>query len=74
MEKKVKGGIIKGYCDCCGKLLYDYIPESAIDAFGNNIFIPCYRMKSYTPYQRLGGRAFCSDECENKSIKRRVRG
>ena len=73
MEKKVKGGIIKGYCDCCGKLLYDNIPDGAMDAFGNGVAIRCYKMKSYVPYQRLGGRVFCSDECENKTIKKRAR-
>lgn len=73
MRKKVKGGIIKTYCDCCGKLLCDEIPDGAMDVFGNGMAIPCYKMKSYVPYERLCGKVFCSDECKNKTIKKRAR-
>ena len=37
MTKKVKGGIVKHYCDKCNKLIYDTIPkkeQSAIKVFG----------------------------------------
>ena len=71
MKKKVKGGIIKNYCDCCGKLLYDLIPDGGMDIFGNGSSIPSYKMKSYIPYHTLLGRQFCSEECESKYRKLR---
>lgn len=46
MIKKVKGGILKHYCACCGKLLYDEIPkEPTVKALGQ--FIPEYSIKRY---------------------------
>lgn len=70
MVKRVKGGIEKHYCDCCGKLLYDYIPIKTINFHGINM--TTVKEKTYIKEWRiLGGRQFCSIECENKSIKRR---
>ena len=63
MKKKVKGGILKHYCDKCGKLLYDDIPkvtESPIMLFG--MVVPEYKRKTHNEYRHENG-------CIKRNIK-----
>lgn len=65
MRKKVKGGIIKHYCDSCGKLLYDEtLKESTITFLG--IPVPEYTSKTYEKYERVLGKVYCENCYKNR--------
>ena len=70
MKRNVRGGIIKHYCDKCGKNIYDYIPkkeQSGIQVFG--MTIPEYSVKRYCDYRVVTSRKNRGDyclECHNK--------
>ena len=54
MTKKVKGGILKHYCDSCGKLLYDDIPrEPTVKVFGQ--WVPEYSKKIHCDFKVVLG-------------------
>ena len=76
MRKRVKGGVVKNYCDVCGCLCYDHIPigvnEDVSKALGMNVME--YSMKTYAKDNRtLCGILFCSEECEKEYLRKRKR-
>ena len=66
MRKKVKGGIEKYYCDCCGKLVYDLILSGRENFTLSGMSIAKYKPKKYDDYINCySGKVFCMD-CYNK--------
>ena len=75
MQRKVKNGIEKHYCDRCGTMLYDYVPKHKITATIFGIAIPEYGVKTYCKHERgLGGKEYCEkcfkEVCDEKRKKR----
>ena len=51
MRKRVKGGIVKVYCDRCQKLICDEIPDGYVSVHGFSA--PKVKTKKYADYECL---------------------
>ena len=68
MKKKVKNGIEKHYCDTCGKLLYDLVPDKSKPTsktrckLGTITISYCNTKRYCKSHSAPQGREYC-DEC-----------
>lgn len=62
MKKTVKGKIVKHYCDCCGKNIYDCKPKKS-ELKSMSIYIPEYTFERYCEFRSGIGKGNREEYC-----------